>query len=472
MADLSELDLVTAARLIRQGELSPVDYVEALLARIEQYDGALDSFLLLLADGARERAETAAAAVTAGETLGPLHGVPYGLKDIIDVAGLPTTAHSRLLADNVAAADATVAARLHLAGGILLGKMATHEFAIGGPSFDLPWPPARNPWNRERYPGGSSSGSGAAVAAGFLPAAVGSDTGGSVRNPASACGIVGIKATYGRVSRHGVVPLSQSLDHVGPMTRTVADNALLLGVMAGHDPADPASARAPVPDFSAGLGQGVQGLRIGVLRHFHTRDMVAADAMTRAIEDALAVLTELGAEIVEIETAPLQDYATTNRIILLCEAYAIHRQWLQTRPEDYGASFRERVLPGAFLSGGDYVDALRHRRQLAAGFDALMRDCDAAIAASSMEPAFVIDDAAEVALKYPRQARTPFNVTGHPALALPIGFDAEGLPLSMQIVGRYFDEAMVYRVAQAYEGATDWHLRRPPLAAAPTSGGS
>ncbi len=468
MSDPAELDLLTAARLIREGELSPVDHVEALLARIEHYDGALDCFLRLLADSAREEAAAAARAVASGEKLGPLHGVPFGLKDIIDVSGLPTTAHSRILADNVAEADATVAARLLAAGGILLGKMATHEFALGGPSFDLPWPPARNPWNRERYPGGSSSGCGAAVAAGFLPAAVGTDTGGSVRNPASACGIVGIKATYGRVSRHGVVPLSQSLDHVGPLTRTVADNAIMLQVMAGHDPADPASAKTPVPDFSSQLGQGVRGLRIGVLRHFHNHDMVAADDMIAAIEDALAVLADLGAEIVEVETEPLPDYATTNRIILLCEAYAIHRHWLQERPLDYGASFRERVLPGAFLSAGDYVDALRRRRQLAAGFDAVMRRCDAVIAASSMEVAFAIDDAEEVALKYPRQARTPFNVTGHPALALPIGFAADGLPFSMQIVGRYFDEAMVYRVAEAYQRATAWHQRRPALAVAPT----
>ena len=462
--DLAFLSLTEAVRRIRSGDLSPVKYTQALLDRIAAHDGQLDSFLRVLDDGALEGAALAELAVKNGETLGPLHGVPFALKDIVDVAGLPTTAHSQILAQQPPKTDhAAVTAKLHDAGGILLGKTATHEFAIGGPSFDLPWPPARNPWNLARYPGGSSSGSGAAVAAGLVPMAIGTDTGGSVRNPATACGIVGMKPTYGRVSRRGVFPLSFSLDHVGPMTRTVADNALMLNVIAGHDPGDPGSANLPTPDFTADLDKGVDGLSIGVIRHFHNRDMTAEPAMAQALEDALVVLSDLGADISEIETAPLGDFATCNRIILLSEAYAIHRNWLQTRPEDYSESFLERILPGAFLSANDYVDALRLRRKLTANFNRTISGLDGVIAVSAMDAAFDIDDAEEIALKYPRQARTPFNLTGNPALAIPTGFNDDGLPLAMQIVGKQFDEATIYCIAADYEAATDWHLRRPPI---------
>ena len=462
--DLSFLSLTEAVRLIRSGDLSPVEYTQALLDRIAAHDGQLDSFLRVLDDSALENAALAEKAVKNGEKLGPLHGVPFALKDIVDVAGLPTTAHSQILAQEPPKTDhATVTEKLCNAGGVLLGKTATHEFAIGGPSFDLPWPPARNPWNRKRYPGGSSSGSGAAVAAGLVPMAIGTDTGGSVRNPATACGIVGMKPTYGRVSRRGVFPLSFSLDHVGPMTRTVADNALMLNVIAGHDPDDPGSANLPTPDFTAELDKGVDGLRIGVIRHFHNRDMKAEPAMAQALEDAIDVLSGLGANITEIETAPLGNFATCNRIILLSEAYSIHRNWLQNRPEDYSQSFLERILPGAFLSSSDYVDALRLRRKLTASFNQTISALDGVIAVSSMDAAFAIDDAEEIALKYPRQARTPFNITGNPALAIPTGFDDEGMPLAMQIVGKQFDETMVYRIAASYEAATKWHSRRPPL---------
>ncbi len=462
--DLAFLSLTEAVRRIRSGDLSPVKYTQALLDRIAAHDGQLDSFLRVLDDGALEGAALAEIAVKNGETLGPLHGVPFALKDIVDVAGLPTTAHSQILAQQPPKTDhAAVTAKLHDAGGILLGKTATHEFAIGGPSFDLPWPPARNPWNRARYPGGSSSGSGAAVAAGLVPMAIGTDTGGSVRNPATACGIVGMKPTYGRVSRRGVFPLSFSLDHVGPMTRNIADNALMLNVIAGHDPGDPGSANLPTPDFTADLDKGVDGLSIGVIRHFHNRDMIAEPAMAQSLEDALVALSDLGADISEIETAPLGDFATCNRIILLSEAYAIHRNWLQTRPEDYSESFLERILPGAFLSANDYVDALRLRRKLTANFNRTISGLDGVIAVSAMDAAFAIDDAEEIALKYPRQARTPFNLTGNPALAIPTGFNDDGMPLAMQIVGKQFDEATIYRIAADYEAATDWHAQRPTL---------
>ena len=257
MNDYAYLSLAQAAEYIRNKEISPVEYTEALIDRIDTHDARFNTFLRQTPELALEQAKQAEAAIQAGRWQGPMHGMPCGLKDIIDVEGIPTTGHSRILADNVAVTDAAVTQRLKQAGAVLMGKLATHEFAIGGPSFDLPWPPARNAWNRDYFPGGSSSGSGVAVAAGFLPAALGTDTGGSVRNPASMCGIVGMKATYGRVSRRGVLPLSYALDHVGPMTRTVTDNAILLGVIAGHDPDDPGSARTPVPDFTADLDKGV-----------------------------------------------------------------------------------------------------------------------------------------------------------------------------------------------------------------------
>ncbi|MBT6275159.1 MAG: amidase, partial [Chromatiales bacterium] len=384
--------------------------------------------------------------------------------DIIDVAGLPTTAHSKVLADNVAAADAHVTRSLDAAGGILLGKLSTHEFALGGPSFDLPWPPARNPWDRTCMPGGSSSGSGAAVAAGFLPLALGTDTGGSVRNPATACGIAGMKATYGLVSRRGVIPLSFSLDHVGPLTRTVRENAAALNILAGHDPADPGSAKAPSVDYTAQLDSGVKGLRIGVIRHFFEKDLVASEEMRDAIGAALTVLEKAGAELVDIDTRALREFGDCNRIILLSEAYAVHEKDLRERPQDYGELTRQRLLPGAFFRAVDYVQALRQRTIIHAEVSAILdKQCDVLITASSMEAAFPIEDAQASATLYPRQARAPFNLTGHPALSVPTGFNDEGLPLAMQIVGRAFDEATVYRVAGAYENETRWHERHPPL---------
>lgn len=463
MTELAYLTLAAASSLMRRKELSPVEYTQALLDRIHTHDARFNTFLLQTPEIAVRQATQAEADIVAGNWRGPLHGIPYGLKDIIDVKGLPTTGHSRILADNLAHVDAFVTRRLQAAGAILLGKLSTHEFALGGPCFDLPWPPARNAWNRDYFPGGSSSGSGAALAAGFLPAALGTDTGGSVRNPASMCGIVGMKPTYGRVSRRGVLPLSYSLDHVGPMTRTVTDNALLLNVICGHDSLDPGSSRGAVPDFSAALEAGVDGLRVGVIRRFYDRDIEADAEIAEGIENAVTTLEGLGAEIREIDPGPLADYSSTNRVILLSEAYAIHEKWLQERPGDYGGLTRQRLLPGAFFRAVDYVQALRQREILRRRFNACMESVDVAITASSMDPACPIEDAELCEKLYGRQARAPFNVTGSPALAVPTGFASSGLPLSMQIIGRPGDEATVYRVARAHERETEWTSRHPDL---------
>lgn len=462
-ADLGFLSIADASKQLAAKTLSPVELTEALLRRIEAINPQLDAFLLVDGDKAMMSAKIAESAIQGGRRLGPLHGIPFALKDIVDTAGLRTTCHSEILRDNVPSRDAAVATKLKAAGGILLGKTATHEFALGGPAFDLPWPPARNPWNREHHPGGSSSGSGAAVAAGLAPMAIGTDTGGSVRNPASCCGIVGMKATYGRVSRAGVFPLSYSLDHIGPMTRTVTDNALMLQAIAGPDKRDHASARASVPDFTAGIESGVKGLRIGYLRHFHEVDLPAHPDMAAGLDEAVDVLRREGAEIKDVAFAPLSEIGACNRIILVSEAYAIHRAWLAERPEDYSKSTRDRIMPGAFIDAANYIDALRQKARYLAQFNALMADLDVIICASSMDPACRIDDQAEVDRTYGRQARTPFNVLGAPALVTPTGLSKNGLPLSMQVVSSAFNEPMIYRVARAFERATDWTNQRPPI---------
>jgi aspartyl-tRNA(Asn)/glutamyl-tRNA(Gln) amidotransferase subunit A len=462
MTELAYLGIAEAAEMIRKRKLSPVEYTQALLDRIGRLDSRYHAFIRLTPDLAMAAARRAEREVAADGSRGPLHGVPFALKDIIDFAGLPTTAHSKVLIDNVAAANAPVAARLEAAGGIMMGKLATHEFAIGGPSFDLPWPPAVNPWGGSHFPGGSSSGSGVALVAGMVPAALGTDTGGSVRNPASMCAITGMKPTYGRVSRRGVLPLSYSLDHVGPMTRTVRDNALLLQVLAGHDVEDPGSVDVAVPDYSADLERGVKGLKLGLVRHFYTEDMQAHPEQAAAIESAAEVLRGLGAEVREIRLAALQDYTTCTRIIIRCEAFAIHRRWLAERPGDYGDLARQRILDGATMSAADYIDAQRLRARLTRLTLEAFAGSDAALTVSSMDPPCRIDDAEACARIYPRQARQPFNATGQPAIAIPAGFTQDGLPLSLQLIGRPWQEAMLYRIAYAYERATGWTKRHPP----------
>jgi aspartyl-tRNA(Asn)/glutamyl-tRNA(Gln) amidotransferase subunit A len=461
--DLAWLSLAEAGERIRRKELSPVELTRALLDRVARLDPLVNAFLRPTPEAALAEAKAAEAEIMAGRWRGPLHGVPYALKDIIDYQGLPTTAHSKVLADNIAKEDAVVTAKLRAAGGVHLGKLSTHEFAIGGPSFDLPWPPARNPWHRDHFPGGSSSGSGAGLAAGFFAAALGTDTGGSVRNPASMCGIVGLKPTYGRTSRRGVVPLAQSLDHVGPMTRTVRDNAILLQLIAGYDPRDPGSADEPVDDYLAALDLGVRGTRIGVVRHFYTEDLVADPAQAAAIEAAVAVWRDAGAEIREVRLPPLAEWNTPTRIIIAAEAYAVHERWLRTRPQDYGARGRERLLQGALLRAADYIQAQRRRAQLIRVLTEAMHELEVLVTVSSLDPAPRLDDDAELARRYERQARMPFNLSGSPALAIPAGFSGDGLPLSVQIVGHPFEEATVYRVAQAYENATQWVERHPSL---------
>jgi aspartyl-tRNA(Asn)/glutamyl-tRNA(Gln) amidotransferase subunit A len=293
--------------------------------------------------------------------------------------------------------------------------------------------------------------------------ALGSDTGGSVRNPASCCGIVGLKPTYGLVSRRGVFPLSFTLDHIGPMTRTVADNALMLEVIAGHDPHDPGSAAVPNGHYAAGVERSVRDLRVGFIRHFHEIDVPAEPEVTAALEHVARTLQLEGAEVRDVHLPTLGEFGAVNRVILQSEAWAIHGKWLRERPGDYGQLARRRLMAGAFFSAGDYVQAQRRRLEMIAAVEAALREHDVLLCASSMDPPCRIDRPVDIERTYPRQARTPFNVTGHPALAMMAGLSQDGLPLSVQFVGRYFDEATLFHVARAWEQASGVDKKHPPI---------
>lgn len=455
--------IAEAARLIAAGELSPVELTRSCLDRIEAVDAELNAFVLVLAEGAMAQARGAEAEIRAQGPRGPLHGIPVGLKDIYETAGIRTTGHSRLRLDYVPERDSGAAAKLGEAGAVLLGKLATHEFAMGGPSFDLPFPPARNPWDTTRFTGGSSSGSGAAVAAGLCLGALGTDTGGSVRTPSALCGLAGLKPTYGRVSRAGVFPLVASMDHCGPMTWTVEDCALMLGAIAGPDPRDPTASRRPVPDYRAALTGDVSGLRVGAVRHFHEDDPACAPEAAAAIEAMLAGLADLGATIEEATLSPLGEYHACALTMILSETFAVHRKDLLERPEMYGECFRLRALLGAFVDAADYLQATRLRRKLTAELDAALENHDVLVMAMTLGPAPPLEAVGTFALIEKPAPAMVANVGGHPSLVQCCGFSAEGLPLSVQIVGRRFDEETVLRVGDAYERATPWRARRPPI---------
>jgi aspartyl-tRNA(Asn)/glutamyl-tRNA(Gln) amidotransferase subunit A len=341
------LTAAEAARAIARGRISSLALTQHCLDRIKAIDGKLNSFVLVTGEHALRAARAADRALKAGKKRGPLHGVPYALKDIYETAGIRTTAHSRLLMDRVPKQDCTVARKLNDAGAVLVGKLATHEFATGGPAYDLPFPPVRNPWSTDHFTGGSSSGSGAAIAAGLVPLTMGSDTSGSIRGPAGFCGIAGLKPTYGLVSRAGVIPLSQSFDHCGPMCWTVEDCALMLDAIAGPDQADPASANRSLRGLMRAIQGGVKGMRIGVVRHFYTHDIEGADPQSIvAIEEALKVLRKLGAKLVDVTLAPHADWDACARILLYAEAYAIHARDLEEQPDKYAAITRGRIIAG------------------------------------------------------------------------------------------------------------------------------
>ena len=450
----------TAAELAlgyRKKDFSPVEVTQHLLNRIDALNPKYHAFIEVDHEGALAAARQAEHEIAAGRALGPLHGVPIGIKDIIDIAGQKTTCHSNIMLEHRASEDAQVIRKLRAGGLIFMGKLALHEFAIGGPAFDLPFAPARNPWNLAHHPGGSSSGSGAALAAGLVPLALGTDTGGSIRNPAACCGIVGLKATYELVSRRGVYTLSSTMDHVGPMARTVQDTGLLLNAMA-----EPQGDHV-APDYVSDLQRGVKGLRVGYVRHFHETDEVAHPEVAAALDEAAKVLSSLGAIVTDVTLPALNDFLVSQKFLMMAEGWAVHEKWLRERPQDYSQMSRRKLLTGAFVTGAEYVQSMQKRGLLIDAVDRLFSDYDVLLVANSMDPACRIDDEAEVVRTYTRQARMPFNLTGHPALALMTGLSSGGLPLSMQLVGKSFNEKMVLRVAAAYEQATQWHAKHPEL---------
>jgi aspartyl-tRNA(Asn)/glutamyl-tRNA(Gln) amidotransferase subunit A len=464
MSDAAIPTIAEASRLIAAKELSPVELTRACLDRVHALDDKLHAFVHLTEERALAEAQAAEAAIMAGRSKGRLHGIPIGLKDIVDTKGIPTTCQSKLLQDNIPDADATCAELLAAAGTVLVGKTTTHEFADGGPSFDLPQPPARNPWNTDHFTAGSSSGTGAGVAAGLILGGIGTDTGGSIRGPAALCGIAGLKPTYGLVSRAGVAPAAFSLDHIGPMAWTAEDCALMLQALAGHDPRDPASAERPVPDYTAGLGSAVKGVRIGVIHHFHEVDYKVSDGVRRGIDAAIATLRGLGAEIREVQVAPLQDWGACGSLISICERAAAYEEWAKTRLRDFGERVQRRLMLATLVSGVDYVQAVRRRRELRAELKAAMQGLDVVLTASQTSEAPKIDEVPKWDTFAAPSFTMPFNVTGYPALTLCAGFGAGGLPVAIQLAARPFEEAGLLRIADAFEKATEFRNRRPPVA--------
>ena len=467
-SDLVFLSISEAADLIASRKLSPVELVDAHLRRIDSTDDRLNSFITLLREESMGAAREAERAVASGSYLGPLHGIPIGLKDLYYTKGIRTTIGSKILRDFVPDSDAAVTERFKDAGAIIIGKLQMHEFALGATSENPHDGPARNPWDTSRVTGGSSGGSGAAVAAGLCMGALGSDTGGSVRIPASLCGIVGLKPTFGRVSRHGVYPLSWSLDTVGPMTRTVRDAALVLNAIAGHDRRDPSSSRRPTEDFTATLDRDIRGTRVGIPREyfFDLMDPQVGEAMHRTA----GVLEELGATVDEVSIPVLDHSLAISSTILQAEAAEVHADHLRDRAHDIGEDVRTRLYEGALTLATDYIKAQRARsifNQQFAGamerFDVLLAPTCPIGAPRMGERTVPVGDKTAPALSLLSRLTRPFNISGVPVVSVPCGFTDSAMPIGVQIAGRPFDEATVLRVAHAYEQVTDWHTRRPPL---------
>ena len=467
-SDLYYLSISEASRLISSREISPVELIQAHLDRIEQTDARLNSFITLMSDAALQAAGDAEKSIAGGGYLGPLHGIPIGLKDLYYTKGVRTTIGSKILRDFIPDRDAAVTEKFKAAGAIIIGKLQMHEFALGPTSVNPHDGPAHNPWDVERVTGGSSGGSGSSVASGQVMGALGSDTGGSVRIPSALCGIVGLKPTFGRVSRYGVYPLSWSLDTVGPMTRTVRDTALIMNVIGGHDPRDPWSADRPAEDYTRDLDTGIEGLRIGVPREYFF-DLIDKD-VRQAFDHASAVLQRLGAHVEEVSIPILERSLAISGNIMMPEAAAVHIEHLRRRPDDIGDDVRDRLATGALTPATDYVVAQRARtlfnRELAdamADFDLLIAPTVPIGAPPIGRGNVTVDGATHVTtVVLPRLTR-PFNIGGLPTVTVPCGFTSEGLPTGLQIAGRAFDEATVLRAAQAYEQVADLHTRRPPI---------
>jgi aspartyl-tRNA(Asn)/glutamyl-tRNA(Gln) amidotransferase subunit A len=457
--------IAEAGDWLRHGRLSAVDLTQALLARSHAAQASIAAFITITDAPALAAAQRADAELAQGLDRGPLHGIPLGVKDIIATADAPTTANSRVLDPAWGQRDdATVVRKLREAGAVLLGKLGLHEFAIGWPDPATGFRIPKNPWDLTRTPGGSSSGTGAAIAAGLILGGLGTDTGGSIRGPAAFCGISGIKPTFGRVSKEGCVPLGYSLDNIGPMARTVRDCALMLQVLAGFDPLDPCSASTPVPDMLAGLDGSLDGVRIGVPREYFFDVPELNPQVKQAVQAALVQLASAGATVVDVELPHAAVARAAQRVIMFGEAYAYHEPDLQTRPELYGMYTSQQLRTGAFYSAADFVQAQRVRSLVKAEADRALSEVDVLVTPTALDVAPTFEGYDPDAMRRQPTFMGIWNLTGLPALSVGCGFSEAGLPIGLQIIGKAFDEPMVFKVGDAYQRLTDWHTRQPRAA--------
>ncbi len=468
-ADLLTLTIAQAAPKLERRELSPVELTEAMLARIAAVNKQLNAYITVCDQQAREAAQAVERLIRAGYYLGPLHGIPIALKDNIYTRGVRTTAGAKILADFVPDEDATVTARLKRAGAIIVGKANMHEFAWGGTTDNPHYGTCRNPWNPERFPAGSSGGSGAAVAARTCLGALGTDTGGSIRLPSAVNGIVGIRPTIGRVSNYNVVPLAWTMDTVSPMTRTVEDCLTMFEVVAGHDPLDAHSAQVPVADYRAELGRGMRGLRIGLIRDYSLTHV--QKAVGDAVRSALEAMERLGAQVEEIAMPSIHGNISAQLTIESCEPSTYHQEWLRARPQDYGEDVRTLLEMGEMYLATHYLQAQRYRSVLRKEFLAGFKQVDVFVTPTlpftatpcGATEVVIENDRKEDMLSAIMQFTGVPSLAGLPALSLPVGFDPDGMPVGMQIIGRPFDEGTLFRIGHAYQGETHWHTRAPKL---------
>ena len=469
MSQIPFLSAIELAGLIKSREVSPVEATEAYLERIRQVDGSLNSYITVTDGPALAAARQAEQEIASGNYRGPLHGIPVAVKDQFNTEGILTTGGSAILKDFVPDEDATVIANLKRAGSVLLGKLNMSEFAMGD-AFHHPYGRPRNPWDLSRNPGTSSSGSGAATAAFLCATSLGEDTGGSIRGPAANCGLVGIRPTWGRVSRHGMLGSTWSMDAAGPISRTVADCAATLGAIAGHDPQDPYTWDVPVPDYLAGLDRGIQGLRVGVVAE-RVNSAVVDPETREAVNRAVAQLGELGAVVEEVAIPLMAQSAAISTAVIYSDAASVHRQGIEDHLEQYDHNIRVRLLAGSLLPAQVHQKAVRLRHLLRQHILHALEEVDILVMPASSAPAPLLPESAGISNKAEvlemlggrRSFTAPFNLAGVPALSINCGFTSGSLPVGLQIAGRLFDEATLFRAAHAYEQATDWHTRRPPL---------
>jgi len=460
--DLAFASIAELAPKLKSQKISPVELTELALSRIDQHDGTLNSFITVMADQARAEAKAAEQGIASGGYLGPLHGIPIAVKDLYATKGTRTTYGSLLFSDWVPDHDAALVERLKAAGAVILGKTNLQELAYGTTSANPHFGQVYNPWKTGFHPGGSSGGSASALAAGLTWMALGSDTGASIRQPAACCGIVGIKPTFGRLSKHGCLPLSWSMDHTGPMTRGVRDAALTMNLLAGYDPRDPCSVDRPVPDFLAGLEQGIAGKRIAIVRKFFMEE--GDPEVMAGVEATLPVLESQGAVIEEIELPHIEDAFKAGTLTIVTEGASYHADHLKNRADAFSPQCRADFELGRLYKATDYIQAQRLRRHLMEEVAKVMAPIDALVMPTSPITATPAEGNPPDHPVFRVRNTIPFNFLGLPGISIPCGFSSEGLPIGLQIIGKAFDEAGILNIAHAYEQATDWHRQRPALA--------